>query len=196
MTKIIGITGGVGAGKSKVLQYIEDNYNCRVILADKVANDIKLKGGPCYEPLLEILGRDVLDENGEIDKGKMASKIFFDEKMLKNVNEVLHPATNNYIIEVVNHERSSGVLDFLFIEAALLIECGYDKIVDELWYIFADRETRRQRLKATRGYTDSKIDSIFDKQLSEDEFRSHCKVVIDNSGKLEDTYKQVDNAMK
>jgi len=195
MTKIIGITGGVGAGKSKVLDYIKDNYNCRIIFADKVANDLKLKGGACYEPIVELLGSDILDDNGEIDKSKMASKIFSNEKLLKNVNEVLHPATKNYIIEVVDSEKTSGILDFLFIEAALLIECGYDKIVDELWYIYADKNVRRQRLKDTRGYSDEKIDNIFDNQLSEDEFRSHCKVVIDNSGKLEDTYKQIDKAL-
>ena len=86
-------------------------------------------------------------------------------------------------------------MDFLFIEAALLIECGYDKIVDELWYIYADKEVRRQRLKESRGYSDEKIDNIFKNQLSEDKFRSHCKVVIDNSGTLEDTCKQIDRAL-
>ncbi len=193
--KIIGVTGGVGAGKSRVLGYIQEKYNCRIIYADQVANDLKLKGGSCYEPLIELLGTDVVGDDGEIDKNKMASKIFSNEKLLKNVNEVLHPATKNYIIEVINNERSSGVLDFLFIEAALLIECGYDKIVDELWYIYADKEVRRQRLKESRGYSDEKIDNIFKNQLSEDKFRSHCKVVIDNSGTLEDTCKQIDRAL-
>ncbi|MCR4904317.1 MAG: dephospho-CoA kinase [Butyrivibrio sp.] len=196
MTKIIGITGGVGAGKSQILKYISDNYNCRVILADQVANDIKLKGGICYEPLVKLLGSDVLGADGEIDKKKMAAKIFIDEKLLKNVNEILHPATISYIIEVVNTEKNKCNYDYCFIEAALLIECGFLKIVDEMWYIYAAEEVRRKRLKESRGYSDEKIDSILQKQLSEEEFRANCKVVIDNSGKLEDTYKQIDIALR
>ena len=76
-------------------------------------------------------------------------------------------------------------------EAALLIEEGYDKICDELWYIDTSRENRRRRLKESRGYSDEKIDGIFRSQLSEEEYRKYGKVIIDNNGLLQETFDQI-----
>ena len=190
--KVIGVTGGVGAGKSTVLNYIENSCNCRIIFSDQVANDIKLKGQSCYEPIVQLLSEDILGDDGEIDKKKMAAKIFSDNKLLSEVNEILHPAVNNYIFGEIEKEKERKKLDYLFIEAALLIENGYDKIVDELWYIYADVEVRRQRLKASRGYSDEKIDDILKGQLSDEEFRKYADFVIDNSGDENDTRRQID----
>lgn len=195
MTKIIGITGGVGAGKSTVLNYIQKKCKCRIIFSDNVANDIKLKGQPCYEPIVKLLSKDILGSDLEIDKSKMAAKIFSDEKLLKQVNEILHPAVNNFIFGEIDKERKSGELDYLFIEAALLIENGYDKIVDELWYIYASEDVRRQRLKASRGYSDEKINDILSGQLSDEEFRRYADFVIDNSGDEKDTESQIDSKL-
>lgn len=195
-TNIIGITGGVGAGKSTLLSYIKDNYNCLVILSDDVANDIKKKGFPAYDALVETLGRGILSEDGEIDKALMAKAIFNDKNKLKTVNNILHPAVNQYIINIVDDERKRGVYDFVFVEAALLIENGYDKIVDEMWYVYADEDTRRKRLKASRGYSDQKVTDIFKSQLSDETFREHCEFVIDNSGEDSKAFSEIDNRLK
>jgi dephospho-CoA kinase len=192
-TNIIGITGGVGAGKSAILDHIRENYNARVIFSDNVANDIKKKGYPAYDELIRILGKDILDETGEIDKKKMAAAIFGDENLLTAVNNILHPAVNTFIINIIDSEREKGELDFVFVEAALLIENGYKRFVDELWYVYADEDTRRSRLKASRGYSDEKIDNIFDSQLDDKTFRENADFVIDNSGTLDDAKKQIDN---
>ena len=192
-TNIIGITGGVGAGKSAILDYIGERYNARVIFSDNVANDIKKKGYPAYDELIRILGKDILDEEGEIDKKKMAAAIFGDEKLLTAVNNILHPAVNTFIINIIDSEREKGELDFVFVEAALLIENGYKRFVDELWYVYADEDTRRSRLKASRGYSDEKIDNIFDSQLDDKTFRENADFIIDNSGTLDDAKKQIDN---
>ena len=192
-TNIIGITGGIGAGKSTVLGYIRDNYNCLVIFSDDVANDIKKKGYPAYDELVALLGKEVLSEDGEIDKAKMASAIFNNKNLLKKVNNILHPAVNTFIINIIEKERALGTYDFVFVEAALLIENGYDKIVDELWYVYASEESRRLRLKASRGYSDEKIDDILGKQLDDATFREHCSFVIDNSGELSKASEQIDN---
>ena len=195
-TNIIGITGGVGAGKSTLLSYIKDNYNCLVILSDDVANDIKKKGFPAYDALVEALGRGILSEDGEIDKALMAKAIFNDKNKLKTVNNILHPAVNQYIINIVDDERKRGVYDFVFVEAALLIENGYDKIVDEMWYVYADEDTRRKRLKASRGYSDQKVTDIFKSQLSDETFREYCEFVIDNSGEDSKAFSEIDNRLK
>ncbi len=194
--RTIGITGGVGAGKSELLAYIEKNYNSRILLADTVGHLVKEPGQPCYEKLVALLGKEILFPDGQIDRKAMAEKIFADPELLGKVNGMIHPAVETYILEQIHLEQMRGTLDFFFIEAALLIECGYEDKVDELWYIYADREVRARRLKASRGYSDEKIQEIMDSQLSEEEFRRHCQVVIDNSGSLQDAYRQIDEILK
>ena len=194
--RIIGITGGVGAGKSKVLDYLEGKYHARILKADQLANDLKLPGGICYQSLIDHFGTDILDTEGYIDKGKFATLIFGDEAALQYVNSVVHPAVKEAILSQLEAEKKRGVISYFFIEAALLIENKYDEICDELWYIYADEEVRRARLKESRGYSEEKIRQIYDSQLKEAEFRKHCQVVIDNGGSLEDTYAQIDKQLE
>ena len=190
--KVIGITGGVGAGKSEILSYLKEHTNCRIIMADKVAHELERRGNVCYDKIVALLGHEILAENSEIDKGRMAVRIFADEALLKQVNEIVHPAVKTYITAAIDEERKACRYDYLFIEAALLIEDGYDSIVDEMWYIHTDDDVRRDRLRTSRGYTDEKIDNIMRGQLSKEEFFGHCSVVIDNSKALTDAYRQID----
>ena len=201
--KVIGITGGVGSGKSELLRYIKEHYSCRMILADEASHQVMCVGGRIHEQLVcllqEIPGEEpLLDEEGEIIHSAMASRIFGNPEVLNKVNSLIHPAVREYIVESIQEERAhaerkdgSGA-SYFFIEAALLIECGYRPLVDEMWYIYCSLTVRRQRLKASRGYSDAKIDSILQAQLSEEEFRKGSDVVIDNSGSLEEAFRQID----
>lgn len=194
--KTIGITGGVGAGKSLVLNYLQNHYNARVYLADDIANDLKLPGQSCYDKIIELLGRNIIDSEGLIDKNKMAEKIFSHKELLDEVNRIIHPAVKEYVLSQIELERKKGEIDYFILEAALLIEEGYDRILDELWYIHADTSVRSQRLKETRNYTRDKIDHIMASQLSETEFRKHCKVVINNNSNEEALYSQIDHILE
>jgi dephospho-CoA kinase len=193
--KIIGITGGVGAGKTQVLSYIETHYNCRVIRADEVAHLLYEPNKACYNKLVSLLGDNIIGSNGKIDKQKMASIIFNNNRLLDKVNGIVHPAVKDYIIEQLELEKKQGKYDFIFIEAALLIEEQYDKIVDEIWYIYASEKVRRTRLLINRNYSEDKISSIMAGQLSEYEFRKHSQAVISNNGNLEETYSEIDRIM-
>ena len=192
--KIIGVTGGVGAGKSAVLSYLKGAYGAHVVLADQVANYLKEPGQSCYEPIVELLGKSVLQEDGTIDRKAMGQMIFSDAVLLQKVNEIIHPAVKQYIIEQIEEHRFAGTKVFVM-EAALLLEDNYDAICDEVWYIDTSEEVRRVRLKESRGYSDAYITDIINKQLSADVFRARCDVVIDNSGSLEETQKQIDKRM-
>ena len=195
-TNIIGITGGIGAGKSSVLDYIGRNYNCKVIFSDDVANEIKKKGYPAYDAIVEALGREILGDDGEIDRAKMAAAIFNNKNKLKTINNILHPAVNTYIINSIEDERTRNKLDFVFVEAALLIENGYEDIVDELWYVYASEDARRERLKSSRGYSDEKITDILSRQLDDKSFREHCDFVVDNSGSISEAQKSIDKKLE
>lgn len=250
--KIIGITGGVGSGKTELLRYIRENYSCRILLSDEAAHEVTKKGGRIYEPLVQLLlqypapapqeerektseqetqadcsglpnvpdgtrkekvpeqehrtgdaGKAVLlDENGEISRGEMAARIFVHKELLSKVNALIHPAVKEYILEAIAQEKkkeaegAEDAVSFFFLEAALLIECGYRSLVDEMWYIYCDLSVRRKRLKESRGYSDEKIDGILASQLSEEEFRAGSDVVIDNSGSLEEAYAQIREVLR
>lgn len=191
-TKVIGITGGVGAGKSAVLNYIRDHYDCVIITADDMGNEVKEPGGECYDRIISLLGEDILADDGHIDRKKMAAKIYADDELLDKVNAVIHPAVIARIKRLGDEAREEGRLPYFFIEAALLIETGFGDYVDEMWYIYADMSVRRQRLRESRGYDDVRIDGIMDSQLSDEEYRAGSDVVIDNSGEFSDTARQID----
>ena len=193
--KVIGITGGVGAGKSEILSYLKEHCNCRIVMADRLAEELEQPGQDCYNQLMALFGPNILQEDGRIDRKKMAARIFPDKSLLEAVNAIIHPAVKQAILQIIWDEKETARLDYLFIEAALLIEDGYAEIVDELWYIHTEEEVRRQRLKASRGYTDEKIDSILREQLSEEEFYRHCHYVIEHSGSLDSVYEQLDKKL-
>ena len=192
---VIGITGGVGAGKTKILTYLSEHYSCRIILADEVANQLKEPGQKRYEEIVTLLGTQILKPDGTIDRLKMAERIFSDRELLQRVNEIIHPAVKEYILQAIGEERHRDKIDFLFLEAALLIEEGYESVVDELWYIYADEAVRAERLKANRQYSDEKIQKILRSQLSDAEYRAHCSTVIDNGVALEETCRQIEKKM-
>ncbi len=198
--RVIGITGGIGAGKSKLLDYIRKHYKCEIYLADQVAHELKEPGTACYMQLLELLGDSILGEDGRIDNGKMAKMLFDDPEsdrgLLQQIDQIIHPAVKEYLLVQVERAREKGETELFFMEAALLIEAGYLKLVDEMWYVYAGDEIRRERLRRTRGYSEERIDSTMASQMSDGEFRRLCDFVIDNSGALEDSYAQIDRKLE
>ncbi len=194
--KFIGITGGIGAGKSELLKYIKKHYKCEIYLADEVAHLVKEPGTVCFDRLVGLLGGDVLGGDGRIDRAVMAGKIFADESLLQRVNDILHPAVKDFLLERLEAARSLGDVELFFVEAALLIEAGYGSLMDEMWYVYADEEVRRERLRRSRGYSEERINNIIRRQLSDEIFRKNCDFVIDNSGSLEESCRQIDRKLE
>ena len=165
-------------------------------MADEAAHKVKEPGGSCYGRLIELLGTGILNTDGTIHKGRMAEAIFSDSEKLAAVNALIHPAVKEYLLREIEKERRKARVDYFFIEAALLIEEGYEKIVDELWYIYTREDIREKRLREGRGYSAQKVRSIMAGQLSDTQFREHCAFVIDNNRSLEDTYRQIDRKLR
>lgn len=197
--RVIGITGGMGAGKSEILVCLQRRYGASVIQADQVGHVVIEPGGMAYQAVLDAFGgvdkaEGLLRPDGSIDRGVLAGLVFGKPEELKRLNGIIHPAVKEWICREMEYRRQQGQ-ELLVIEAALLIEAGYEKICQELWYIYARPEVRRERLKSSRGYSDARIDAVFASQLSEEEFRRHCQVVIDNSGAFSDTSRQIGEAV-
>ena len=194
--QVIGITGGVGAGKSAILEYLQENYKVKNLEADRIAERLMEPGTECYEQLLKFLPVEIYNEDETIDRQALAKKLFESPQLRQDVNKVVHPAVKQYICDRIEEQRQMLILDFVIIEAALLIEDRYDKICDEIWYIHAAEEIRRQRLLESRKYSPSKIEKIFESQMTEEEYREHCQVVIDNNGTKEEAFYQVAQIIK
>ena len=195
--KFIGITGGVGAGKSAVLDYLATKPGVRVMLADEIAHELMEPGTDCYEQIRQAFPEhDIYKEDGHFDRIKLAKVIFSDENKRAGMNGIVHPAVKAYVIAEAKRERQEGTLALLVLEAALLIEEHYDEICDELWYVYVADSIRRKRLKYARGYEDSKVDQIFEAQLPKDLFMRHCDRVIDNSGQFEETKIQLNKIVE
>lgn len=189
--KIIGITGGVGAGKSTVLEHLKERYDAYTVQADLVGHELMEPEGSCFSPVLDLLGEGVLDDRGKIDRKKVAQIVFPRPEVLAQLNDIIHPAVKKEIRRRMAEEERAGRKIFV-IEAALLIEDHYDEICGDLWYICADPRIRRQRLKDQRGYSDEKITDIFKNQQTDQIFRKKCGYVVENNGDLQVTYQQID----
>ncbi len=193
--KVIGITGGVGAGKSQVLDYIEHMGWAVIVKADEVGHQVMEPEGICYPAIVQLFGPEVVREDKTLDRQKIAGEIFGKPQLREQLNAIVHPAVKTEIRNQIARERQDRTKYFV-IEAALLIEDKYDEICDELWYIYAGEEIRRERLLKSRGYSKEKISQIFASQLPEQVFREHCDVVIDNGGDFQQTKEQIRQRMQ
>lgn len=193
--KVIGITGGVGAGKSEILRYLKEKHGAVIIEADKVGHFLMEPGGACYYSIVEKFGSSILNGDQTINRGKLGKIVFADEGLLKELNKIIHPRVKSHIVSEIAKERAYHRTEYFVVEAALLIEDHYNVICDEMWYIDTDADTRAKRLKASRGYDDEKIAAICANQKSPEEFRAACQAVINNSGSLASTYEQIDRQL-
>lgn len=189
---VIGVTGGVGAGKSTVLEQLEKHFGAHLIIADEVAKELMEPQGASYEAVVDAFGREILNEEGQIDRQRLAGIVFNDDEKLELLNSLTHPKVRTEIERRIASVYEKDANALIVVEAALLIEAGYEEMLDELWVIDADPEVRIQRLMENRGYSREKCLDIMNNQLSNEEFRTHADEVIDNSGTLDETLRRIE----
>ncbi len=187
--KVLGITGGVGSGKSEVIKYLREAYQAAVCQMDETARTLQRKGTKCFDRIVECFGTDMVGEDGELDRKKLGACVFSDAEKLKALNSIVHPEVMEWVRADIGRHRMAGTRLYV-VEAALLPDVGYD-LCDEMWYIYTSEEVRRERLRESRGYTDKKITDMMASQPGEETFRRACSAVIDNSGSFEHTKRQI-----
>ena len=191
---IIGITGGVGAGKSTIVKYVEEHYDAYITKADDVGHILMRDDKQIQQAIVDLLGSDILDKD-VLDRKKIAQKVYADKALLDKLNAIIHPAVKQYIKSEIKQQRFAERKYFL-IEAALLIEDDYGQICDEMWYVYASKETRLKRLKESRAYSDEKVRQIMSNQLSEEEFEDNCAFTLNNDDKFDEVIKQIELRMQ
>lgn len=184
--RVIGLTGGVGAGKSRVLDLLQKEFGAEILRADEIAAELEAPGQEGLQRLVALFGKEILNADGKLDRPAFAARIFADETALTKVNEAIHPLTWTEIQRRVHASRAQ----LIAVEAALFDEESRH-YVDELWFVDTDEETRIARLMESRGYSREKCLDIMRGQRDRESFRQLADQVIDNSGSIAKTYAQL-----
>ena len=192
--KVIGITGGVGSGKSEVLRYLQEEYGARICQMDETARELQKSGTECFRRIVEHFGSAVVGADGELDRAALGRIVFGDARELDVLNGIVHPAVFRKVREEIDACEEAGVP--LFVAEAALLTGEWRKLCSDFWFIYADESVRRERLKRSRGYTDEKITQMIASQPSEEEFRRAVTAVIDNSGSFEETKREIGERLK
>lgn len=197
-TYIIGITGGIGTGKSTVTKLlIEKGYT--VIDADKISREVVEKDMPAYEKIVEEFGKIVLKDNGELDRQVLGDIVFADEKELEKLNNIIH----SYIYRQIklSIDKLSQDTKTIFIDIPLLFEVydelkEYNILFNEIWLVYADIDTQIQRIIKRDNISTENAIARINTQMNIEEKKSLASEILHNSGTLEELEKQIDKLLK
>jgi dephospho-CoA kinase len=186
----IGITGGIGSGKSTVAKILGE-LGARMIDADKVSHWVYEPDGPAYQEVVRAFGEQVLAPDGTIDRKKLGPIVFGDPSGLKRLTDIVWPPTFERMRELVAEIRARGDTQPIVIEAAVLIEANWQPLFDEIWLVTAPRERVIERVRLERGMKPEQTEARIRAQLSDEERRKHATLVIANDGTIEDLRAQL-----
>lgn len=194
--KVIGITGGIGSGKSLVADIMIKKYKAYLINSDRIAKEQMMPGGISYKGVVDYFGKEILSEDGTIDRRKLSNIVFSDRDKLLKLNSLTHPNVLSEVQRIIAKKRDSKTVAYCIIETALMIESGYDFVCDEVWYVHSSKDERRNRLKQYRSYTDERINAVFENQSKEEDFfKAFTKVIYNDSDLCKLEY-QIDDLLK
>jgi dephospho-CoA kinase len=183
--KIIGVTGGIGSGKSTVSRTLRD-LGAAVVDADVLARSVTTGGSEAVNELVKYFGNDIIKESGELDREKLASIVFADKVKLHALNSITHKHVIKRIRETIELLKNSAKWDFIVIDAPIPVEKGFLDIADEVWVVMADRETRIKRVMDRSGFTYEAVTDRINAQMSDEEYLRIADEVIYNNGTVEE----------
>lgn len=192
---VIGLTGGTGSGKSTVAAYLKGK-GCHIIDADKISRELTAKGGEALGVIMSAFGQDVFFEDGSLDRKKLGTIVFNDTQKLKILEEIITRKVIELTLQRIAKLKVQGNESIVVLDAPLLFECGMNDCTDENWLVICEQEQRVNRLMKRDGM---ERQSIFDRmanQLRDDEKIILADYIIDNSGTLEELYRQIDSLIE
>ena len=187
--RVIGLTGPIGAGKTTVAAMLRE-LGAKVLDADAIVHDEQSRGTVGYSAIVQTFGTEVLGEDREIDRRKLADVVFADPAKLAALERILHPRVIARILEARKMLKDG---DVLVVEAIKLLESGLRNICDEVWVVVAPREEMLRRL-GERGLGRAEAELRLRSQRSDEEFRAAADVVIENDADRDRTRMRVREA--
>lgn len=182
--KVIGLTGGVGSGKSLVAQLLKEETGSELIITDEVGHIVTDKGGSAFNSVVERFGSEIVLETGEIDRKKLADIVFNDKNAIQDLNSIVHPKVKEYIERYIEDRKEKK--GNIILESAILFETECDKYCDEVWYVYVPRDIRVARLRQSRGYSDEKCEAVMKSQKPDEFYISRSDKVIENAGSVDE----------
>ena len=183
---LIGLTGGIGSGKSTVSNYLRE-HGCTIVDADQIARQVVEPGSEALEEIKKVFGANFLTKDGKLDRKKMGRLVFANRAMLAKLEAILNSRINGEIWRQIQAAET----DIVVLDAATLIEAGYDANVEKLWIVDAEDEVRIERVMARDGLSRQEVLDRMNNQMSREERLDRECTVIDNSGTIEETYENV-----
>jgi dephospho-CoA kinase len=187
--KVIGLTGGIGSGKSTISKYLAE-LGAVVIDADKVGHEAYKPGTPAYNDVVAAFGTDIIDKKGEVDRKKLGAIVFADSESLARLNKIMHFRMREMIEEMIKNYRRQGV-DVVVLEAAILIEANWVSLVDEVWVAIASEQAVVKRLNEQRGLAEDQARARIQAQITAKERAKYASAIINNNGNLDEMKAQV-----
>ncbi len=191
--KTVGLTGGIGSGKSTVSQLLAE-LGALVIDADRVGHEIYLPGKEAWRQVTAAFGPEIVAADQTIDRKKLGSIVFGSPEALQRLNAIVHPLMFQDIARRIQDTRAAGFSGPIVVEAAILIEASWRPLVDEVWLVEASVQAVVERVSAQRGLAVSETEARIASQLSNAERRKHAQLVIHNDGSLADLKRRVNQA--
>lgn len=187
--KIVGLTGGIGSGKTTVARFLAE-LGAVVLDLDRIGHEAVKKGGRAWQQVIDTFGNEILAPDGEIDRTRLGEIVFKDRDALLRLNRIIHPVIDNIIAEKIEFYRRQRV-KVVVLEAAAMIESGKTGQVEELWVTVAPEETVLNRLEERPGYSREKSRARIKTQLTNEERVKKANVVIDTDCTLDELRNRV-----
>ena len=186
---VIGLTGGTGAGKSEVARLLAER-GAVVVSADRLGHEAYRPQTEGWKQVVGAFGPDVLTGSGEIDRRKLGSIVFADKERLEVLNGIVHPIIGAGIRDAIESLRGSGA-PAVVVDAALLLEAGWDVHVDEVWLAVASEDAAAKRVAGQGRLTEDEVRTRIRSQMTQPERMGRASVVIDNNEGVEELRRKV-----
>ncbi len=190
--RIIGITGGIGSGKSEIVNILR-NLGAGIIDADQIAREIVKKDTLVLHEIVYFFGQDILDEQGELNRKKLGEIVFNDSIKLEKLNSITHRHIENIILERVNEFRALGIFEILVIEAAIPFKKGFLDVADEIWVVICDKEKRISRIMKRNNLTYDQALARIQSQRQDSEYIEIADRIIENEDNLKKLEENIQN---
>lgn len=192
--KVIGLTGGIASGKSTAAAYAGE-LGAHVIDADKLGHKVYEPGTPGFAKVVETFGDDIVDAEGNIDRRQLGSKVFADPAELRKLTDISWPQIKKYARAEVA-ETSKANESVIVLEAAVLLEAGWQDIVDEVWTITIPPNTALERATSRDGVDAKVVQARIDAQITNEERIAQADVSIENTGSLDDLKRAIEQQLQ
>lgn len=191
---VIGLTGGIAAGKSTVSQHLA-SLGAIILDADKVAREVVTPGKPALRELVKEFGDEILLSDGTLNRGKLGQLIFNDPQKREVLNKITHPKITAELKQRLAELRGKyeSLNKVVVLDAALLVEVGLVPLVEEVWVVVVDRETQIKRLTERDNFTREEAESRLKSQMPLEQRLVYANHIIQNNGSRETTIMQVND---